>query len=177
MKQCKIYIFRFSPIIAFVVILIVIHLFSKNSLTTEQLIAAIASSLITAVGWFFSLYLNHTTFQRGEIIKNKDKLVSLVEEFFEELIDLLEKRKTTESDVENLITVKVAEIELKNQQIKRVFKKDVMFLSDRMIADLSSSPIDIFQRDYNDAKSQLFQLKKQVLSDIDTKYETWLGEL
>ena len=72
MKQCKAYAIRFSPIIALAVILVVLNFFSKDNLTTDQLITAIASSLITSIGWFFSLHLNHSTFQRGEIIKNKD---------------------------------------------------------------------------------------------------------
>lgn len=177
MEQCKIYLFRFSPIIALVIILFVINFFSKNSLTTEQLITAIASSLITAVGWFFSLHLNYSTFQRGEIIKNKDKLVSLVEVFFDDLSHLLEKKQTKEEDIENLITDKVAEIELKNQQVKRVFKKNVIFISDEMIVKLNSDPIDIFHLEYSDAKTKLYQLKKQILADIDAKYEKWLSSL
>lgn len=177
MKQCKAYAIRFSPIIALAVILVVLNFFSKDNLTTDQLITAIASSLITSIGWFFSLHLNHSTFQRGEIIKNKDQLISLLEDFFDALSDLVSKRETTEQDIEDLITDKVAEIELKSKQIKRVFQRNVIFLSDEMIKKLNSEPIEILSSPYAEIKSKLVKLKKDILSEIDLKYEDWLQNL
>lgn len=125
----------------------------------------------------FSLYLNHSTFQRGEIIKNKDKLVSLLESFFDDLLELISKRETTEEDIENLITDRVVEIELKTKQIQRVFNKHVFFLSDDVITKLKSEPIDIFEKDYKDIRYSLIKLKKETLENIDLNYENWLKTL
>ena len=177
MKQCKNYCIRFFPIIVSVVILIMINVLSKDSLTTEQLITAVASSLITAVGWIFSLQLNYSAFQRSEIIKNKDKLVSLIEKLFDGLQPLYEKRETTEKDIELFITNQVTELSLKKDQIERVFRKKVCFLSDGTLAKLQSEPIDILALECSVHKEKLSILKKDVLSEIDTLYEEWLKTL
>ena len=93
---------RYYPILLLLILLIIANIFSKNTLTTTEFITALASAGITAVGWIFSFQLNKTTFQRSEIIKNRDQVVSLVESFFNDLIPFFDKRETTEKDIEDL---------------------------------------------------------------------------
>ena len=67
---------RYYPILVLLILLIIANIFSKNALTTSEFITALASAGITAVGWIFSYQLNKTTFQRSEIIKNRDQVVA-----------------------------------------------------------------------------------------------------
>lgn len=166
---------NYVPILILLALLLLIHIFSKNSLKLAELISAIAASGITAIGWIFTFQLNKATFQRSEIIKNRDKLVQLIEKFFDELFELFEKRATTEQDIENFITDKVPEIESKTYQIKRIFKKNnVVFLSNEMLARLQSEPLDIFAGEHAESKGKLQSMKKQALAEIDKLYEEWL---
>ena len=165
---------RYYPILVLLILLIIANIFSKNALTTTEFIAALASAGITAVGWIFSFQLNKTTFQRSEIIKNRDQVVSLVESFFNDLIPFFDKRETTEKD----ITDKIPEVENKVNQIQRVFKKHgIAFISAEKLALLQSEPLNIFGGDHKQAKNKLQVLKKNILSEIDTVYEAWLSSL
>lgn len=169
---------RYYPILVLLILLIIANIFSKNALTTAEFIAALASAGITAVGWIFSYQLNKTTFQRSEIIKNRDQVVSLVESFFNDLIPFFDKRETTEKDIEDFITDKIPEVENKVNQIQRVFKKHgIAFISAEKLALLQSEPLNIFGGEHKQAKNKLQVLKKNILSEIDTVYEAWLRSL
>lgn len=165
---------RYSIIIFCFVFLIAISFLSKDSLTTREFIAAVASSLITAIGWIFSIRLNHLTFQRSEIIKNKDKIVYLIDDFFMEVHSMFEKRETTEQDIDQFVQDKISEIESKAKQIKRIFNENIVFINDEFLVKLKNEPVDIFNGDNKEAKEKLDFLKKSVLDNIDFLYEEWL---
>lgn len=164
-------------VVLLVLLLIIINFVNKDSLSTKEFIGSLSAALITAIGWLFSIRLNYITFQRSEIIKNKDNLISKLDDFFKNLDEMLEKRATTEDDVEIFVTDKIAEITSKASQIERIFNTKISFISDTMLARLKSEPIDIFNRDHKDIKNKLKSLKKSVLDEIDERYEEWVKHL
>lgn len=146
-------------------------------LDLKDSLAVFTSALITASGWYLSAYLNHRSFVRGEIIKNKDRLVILTESFFIELEKLISQRETTEKDLEDFIADKTTEISLKSTQLRRGFKQDVEFLSDSTISKLQNEPIDNFNFPYKEQNQHLRRLRTSVLEEIDKKFDAWLEKL
>ncbi|HHF1789915.1 TPA: hypothetical protein ACPJDA_002011, partial [Haemophilus influenzae] len=80
-------------------VLYMVRLSTQDSNMSEHF-AMLASSIITAVGWSISSYLNTRSFKRSEIIKNKDFITNLIDTFFRELLELVEKRSTSIDDIE-----------------------------------------------------------------------------
>ncbi|HHF1669899.1 TPA: hypothetical protein ACPI97_001120, partial [Haemophilus influenzae] len=109
-------------------VLYMVRLSTQDSNMSEHF-AMLASSIITAVGWSISSYLNTRSFKRSEIIKNKDFITNLIDTFFRELLELVEKRSTSIDDIENFITTKVTTIELKANQLEKIFKENCQFIS------------------------------------------------
>ncbi|MDE8034630.1 hypothetical protein NYR75_02825 [Actinobacillus equuli subsp. haemolyticus] len=163
--------------IAIAIISLVLILFAVGQyLNIKEIMAIFASGIVTSVGWSVSSYLNNRSFLRGEFIKNKDKLTSLIDEYFKELNTLFEAVKTTEQDVEDYISDHAEDIRLKAEQIHRVFSGDVRFLSAKSCNSLISEPLDYFS-DHLTRNEKLQQFKKQILAEIDTLYEEWLKTL
>ena len=106
-------------LIAVGIISLVLLLFAIGEyLKIKEIMAIFASGVVTSVGWTVSSYLNNRSFLRGEFIKNKDKLVSLIDEYFKDLSELFARVQTTEKEIENYITDHAEEIKLKAEQIK-----------------------------------------------------------
>ena len=146
-------------------------------LDLKESLVILASSAITATGWYFSSYLNHRSFERSEFIKNKDKLTSLVDTFFDELNELMAKKETDLEEIEAFVANKTAELSLKASQLERVFNSNVRFLSDNKITELQNKPIDIFTKPYRIQKVVQKELQASVLEEIDCLYENWLKSL
>ncbi|OOF60840.1 hypothetical protein BH925_04195 [Rodentibacter pneumotropicus] len=139
--------------------------------------AILASSVITAVGWTISSYLNTRSFKRSEIIKNKDHVTNLIDSFFFELLELIEKRSTTIDDIENFITTKATTIELKANQLEKIFKENCQFISNESLTKLRSEPIDIFENshsNYKELNQKLNKLRDEIYQDIENNYNAWL---
>ncbi len=163
--------------------LILIILYGIRGFTQEISIgehyAIISSSIITAVGWAISSYLNTRTFKRSEIIKNKDCIINLIDDFFGELSELVEKRSTSIDDVEKFITTKVTIIELKANQLEKIFNETCQFISNESLTKLRSKPIDIFDNNhssYKELNKQLNELRDDIYQDIENNYSNWLAE-
>ncbi|HHF1678823.1 TPA: hypothetical protein ACPI9Z_001225, partial [Haemophilus influenzae] len=116
-------------------VLYMVRLSTQDSNMSEHF-AMLASSIITAVGWSISSYLNTRSFKRSEIIKNKDFITNLIDTFFRELLELVEKRSTSIDDIENFITTKVTTIELKANQLEKIFKENCQFISNESLTKL-----------------------------------------
>ncbi len=146
-------------------------------LDLKESLVVFTSAAITASGWYFSAYLNHRSFERSEFIKNKDKITSLIENFFDELEELVSKRETSEKDIDDFVSSKTAELSLKAEQLKRVFKSEIRFLSTQKITELQNTPIDLFSQNYKEQIEELKKLKRSTLEEIDEHYEKWLKSL
>ncbi|AXP41819.1 TPA: hypothetical protein ACPG2T_000766 [Haemophilus influenzae 10810] len=157
-------------------VLYMVRLSTQDSNMSEHF-AILASSIITAVGWSISSYLNTRSFKRSEIIKNKDFITNLIDTFFRELLELVEKRSTSIDDIENFITTKVTTIELKANQLEKIFKENCQFISNESLTKLRSSPIDIFEdshSDYKELNRQLNELRNEIYQDVENNYNSWL---
>ena len=164
-------------LIAVGIISLVLLLFAIGEyLKIKEIMAIFASGLVTSVGWTVSSYLNNRSFLRGEFIKNKDKLVSLIDEYFKDLSELFARVQTTEKEIENYITDHAEEIKLKAEQIKRVFKHDVRFLSENSCDLLTSNPSEFFE-DHQARCEKLTLFKKNIMAEIDRLYEEWLEKI
>lgn len=143
-------------------------------LDLKESLAVFVSAMITAAGWYWSAYLNHRDFERSEFIKNKDKITSLCEKFFTELEIMMEKKGTTEKQIEDFVANKTAEISLKSTQLSRVFNANIYFLSTETIAELQNKPIDLYSENYEQQKQEMNALKTKTLEEIDSLYDNWL---
>ncbi|KNE85437.1 hypothetical protein [Aggregatibacter aphrophilus] len=165
-------------LISFVILVTIyfIRICTQNTSIDEHF-AIISSSVITAVGWSISSYLNTRSFQRSEIIKNKDHITNLIDALFRELLELAEKRSTSIEDIDNFITTRVTIIEFKANQLEKIFKENCQFISNESLTELRSKPIDIFENshsNYKELNQQLNQLKNSLYQDIEDNYNSWL---
>lgn len=176
MNLKKIFNLLKNPILVLVLIIILVSIINyvgTLNKTTEN-IAIITSSLITFSGWMLSTYLNNRDFQRSEIIRNKDKLTVLVEDFFDGLSELLAKRSSTERDLEDFISDKVTNIELKARQLEIIFKQKEAFISKERLSDMRDKPIDFIELEFTELSHEIKNLKFLTLQDIEERYSSWL---
>lgn len=146
-------------------------------LDLKESLAVFVSAMITAVGWYWSAYLNHRSFERSEFIKNKDKITALCENFFTELEKMMSEKETSEKQVEDFVANKTAEISLKSTQLIRVFGAKTSFLSVETISELQNKPVDLYSEAYDIQKREIKNLKIKALEEIDNLYDEWLKGL
>lgn len=174
-------IFKAKHIISIVLIIAVIvqlTIYFGKLLDLKDSITVFTSSIVTAAGWYWAAHLNHRTFERSEFIKNKDKLINLVDSCFDKLDELFSKRETTSEDIEIFITEKTTEIENKASQLSRVFKSKIIFLTTDTLTKMKSYPLDLFENNtFHEQKSKLRRFRTDVLEEIDQNYEEWLKKL
>lgn len=175
-------------IMLFLVVAIQLIILVGKWLDLKDSAVVLASSVITATGWYFSSHLNHRSFERSEFIKNKDKVISLVDEFFNELRELFEKKDTSIEELEAFVADKTAKLSLKVSQLDRIFNSPVRFLSDDKITKLQNEPIDMFiklrsmpiselTQVHETQKSFFIALKGEISQEIEDRFEEWLKNL
>ncbi|URJ85779.1 hypothetical protein M9411_03495 [Pasteurella multocida] len=159
-------------ILLIVIVAIISHIGKQYKLVED--IAIVLSSLITFSGWMLSTYLNNRDFQRSEIVRNKDKLTLLVEEFFDGISELLARRSSTEQDLEDFISDKVTHIEFKARQLEIIFKQKETFISQEKLSEMRDKPIDFMSLEFTELSREIKNLKFNILQDIEKKYTDWL---
>ncbi|MGE1562733.1 hypothetical protein [Pantoea septica] len=144
---------------------------TPNSGLDPKYFAIIISSIIAVIGWLFSSYINTRTFKRNETSKLKDKISSLIESFFDSLEEKIKSRNIKETDLDDLITGKLAIIELHLKHLER--KINIKLLSDEHISKVRSEPYDYLSSASGDYRKQLSDLKFNTLELIEENYTEW----
>jgi len=134
-------------------------------------IAILISSIIAVLGWLFSSYINTRTFKRNETSKLKDKISSLIESFFDSLEEKIKSRTIKETDLDDLITGKLAIIELHLKHLER--KINVQLLPDEHITKVRNDPYDYLNSASGDYRKSLNDLKFNTLELIEENYTEW----
>ncbi|EOG6954117.1 TPA: hypothetical protein PXO68_003999 [Yersinia enterocolitica] len=134
-------------------------------------VAVIISSLIAALGWLISSYINTRAFRRAEASKLKDKISSQMEVFFDQLEEKIRIRSLKETELDDFITGKLAIIEL---QIKHLeMKIQISLISAATLAIIRDKPYDFMSSNDGEYKKQLHDLKINTLEEIEEKYTNW----
>lgn len=134
-------------------------------------LAVLISSVIAVLGWLFSSYINTRTFKRNETSKLKDKIASMTESFFDSLEDKIKSRGIKETDLDDLITGKLALIELHLSHLEK--KINIQLISDAHINKIRSEPYEYLFCANGDFKKKLNELKFNTLEIIEENYTDW----
>lgn len=137
-------------------------------------IPPITASLTLLLGWSFTTYQNSINFFRAETVKHKDKLISLLEDFFDDYIEKLADRKLTEEELRAFLRDKISNIEFKHSIQQQIYgKKAVLFLSNETFSHLRRIS-EMINKDYKEQKRVLQELKENSLQEIENNYIKWL---
>lgn len=137
-------------------------------------IPTITACITLLLGWLFTSYQNSINFFRSETVKHKDKLISSIENFFDDFIEKLESRTFTEQERSIFVSDKVSNLEFKHSIQQRIYgKKAIVFLSDETFAKLRMI-WQIDDKDFKKQKRQIQELKDDVLQEIENNYIKWL---
>ena len=140
----------------------VLILLSPYSEILKPAIPPITACFTLLLGWGFTIHQNAENFFKAETIKHKDKLITLVEKFFDDFFEMLESRKISEN------------IEFKNSIQQKIYgQKAITFLSDEYIARLRM--VWLFEnQNYEKHEQKLQELKEDILQEIENNYIKWL---
>lgn len=137
-------------------------------------IPTITACITLLLGWAFTYYQNSINFFRAETVKHKDKLISLVEELFDDFIEKLESRTFNEQERITFINDKVSNLEFKHSIQQKIYgNKAVIFLSDSTFANLRMM-WKYDEEDYKKHKRKLQDFKEDTLQEIENNYINWL---
>lgn len=140
----------------------------------KPLIPTFTASMTLLLGWLFTSYQNWMNFFRSETIKHKDKLLTLVEDFFDDFIEKLEERSFNEQERISFIKDRISSLEFKHSIQQKIYgKKAIIFLSNETFAKLRML-WKIDETDHKKHKRQLQDLKEDVLQEIENNYILWL---
>lgn len=152
----------------------VIILLSPYSTTLNPAIPPVTACFTLLLGWWFTIHQNSENFFKAETIRHKDKLITLVEKFFDDFFEKLEDRKISETKLRAFVTDRISNIEFKNSIQQKIYgKKAVVFLSDEYLAQLRM----VWQfetKDYEKQEQKLQELKEDILQEIENNYIKWL---
>lgn len=145
--------------------------------TLKPAIPPITACVTLFLGWGFAIHQNNENLFKSETIKHKDKLISLVEDFFDLFFEKLENRKISEQKLLIFVTDKISNLEFKNSVQQKVYgKKAILFLSDESLAKLRM--VWRFEaKDYEKQERELQDLKECVLQEIENNYIKWLKQI
>lgn len=153
---------------------IILFFLQEHSEILKFAISSITASLTLLLGWIFTTNQNIENFFRSETIKHKEKLISLIEKFFDDFVEKLESRTFTEQDRVIFVNDKVSDLEFKHSIQQKIYgKKAVVFLSDESFAKLRM----VWQMngdDFKKHKRHLQDLKDDILQEIENNYIQWL---
>ncbi|WP_272527596.1 MULTISPECIES: hypothetical protein [unclassified Providencia] len=136
----------------------------------DRYIIALISVFIAVLGWVFSSYINNRAFNRAEISKLKDKISTLFDDFFKELLEKTEDRGITEDGLDEIITDRLAIIELHLNHLKRKSKLDLV--STEMIGNLRIKPYELILN-AKKIDGELREIKMNILENIEENYTRW----
>lgn len=140
----------------------------------------VVTVIVAIIAWLVSFFISIKTFKKGDISRQKDKIITLVEKFIDDLIKEFEKSSNTTDDIDNFISYRVSLIEIQINSIEKRTKKDI--LGHGFITKLRSNPIDIFEAsraegDKNISSHQvcgdIYDLSTQIVTEIETNYNEW----
>ncbi|HHQ4895811.1 TPA: hypothetical protein ACSP31_003871 [Aeromonas veronii] len=140
----------------------------------------IITIVVAIIAWLVSFFISVVTFKKNDISRQKDKIITLVEKFIEDLIKEFEKSDNTSDDIDNFISYKVSLIEIQINSIEKRTKKEI--LGSSLLTKLRSSPIDIFEQSRSvsgekamshNACREVYDLSTQIITDIEKNYNEW----
>ena len=168
--------FCFLLLVALIIVPLpaVLILLGPYSETLKPAIPPITSCFTLLLGWAFSMHQNYENFFKAETIKHKDKLIILIEKFFDDFSEKLENRRISEQKLLAFVTDRISNIEFKNSIQHRIYgKKAVIFLPDKYLAQLRM--VWKFEnQDYEKQEKKLLELKEDILQEIENNYIRWL---
>lgn len=137
-------------------------------------IPPITACFTLLLGWGFTIHQNAENFFKAETIKHKDKLISLIEYFFDEFFEKLENRKISEQKLRTFVTDRVSNLEFKNSIQQKIYgKKAVTFLSNESLSKMRMA-WKLEGNDYEKQERVLQDLKEDLLQEIENNYIKWL---
>ena len=140
----------------------------------------IITVVIAMIAWLVSFLISVVTFKKNDISRQKDKIITLVEKFIEDLIKEFEKSANTSDDIDNFISYRVSLIEIQINSIERRTKKEI--LGSSFLTQLRSRPIDIFEHSRSmsgekamshNACGEVYDLSTQIITVIEKNYNKW----
>ena len=168
--------FCFLLLIALIIVPLpaVLILLSPYSEILKPAIPPITACFTLLLGWGFTIHQNAENFFKVETIKHKDKLITLVEKFFDDFFEMLESRKISENKLRSFVTDRISNIEFKNSIQQKIYgQKAITFLSDEYIARLRM--VWLFEnQNYEKHEQKLQELKEDILQEIENNYIKWL---
>ncbi|WP_421171863.1 hypothetical protein [Aeromonas dhakensis] len=150
--------------------------------------------LITPVPWIIAFFISYVTFRKNDISRQKDKILSLIEKLFDELIEIIGNGKGSEEELDSFLSYKSSIIEIQINSIESRARKKIV---DRnQYAIIRSLPIDLLKKRINaearlhekedesirleriqntktKINNELFDLSILIISDIENNYNSW----
>ncbi|WGE67688.1 hypothetical protein NYR77_01280 [Actinobacillus equuli subsp. haemolyticus] len=140
----------------------------------KPFIPTITACITLLLGWFFTTYNNNENFFKSETIKHKDKLVAMIEDFFEDFLEKLKSRTVSDEDRESFVSDKITNLEFKHSIQQKIYgKKAVIFLSDESFVKLRMV-WQLENIEYKKQKRKVQELKDEILQEVENNYIKWL---